>query len=73
MAISLPSDRMCGIWDINSESGRVKYRLHPGGVASRLSIIMYAAMVMPILCDNSYSPNNSNWLFKNRQTLALKY
>ena len=40
------------------------------------------AMVTPILCDNSYSPNDSNlkyegyqplgWFFKNHQTLAFK-
>ena len=48
MAISLPSDRT---WDNNSESSRVKYRSYPGGVASRLSIVIYAAI---ILYDNSY-------------------
>ena len=30
------------------------------GVASRLETIIYVAMVMQILYDNSYSLNNSN-------------
>ena len=30
------------------------------GVASRLATVIYVAMVLPILYDNSYSPNNSN-------------
>ena len=33
------------------------YRPYPGGVASRLPTIVYVAMIMPILYDNSYSPN----------------
>ena len=39
------------------------------GVASRLATVIYVAMVMPILYDNSYSPNNSKsqyesyWLY----------
>ena len=30
------------------------------GVASRLATNIYVAIVIPILYDNSYSPNNSN-------------
>ena len=30
------------------------------GVASRLATVIYVTMVMPIVYDNSYSPNNSN-------------
>ena len=33
---------------------------YPGDVASRLATIVYIAMVMPILYDNSYSPNDTN-------------
>ena len=29
-------------------------------MASRLAIVIYVAMVIPILYDNSYSPNDSN-------------
>ena len=35
------------------------------GVASRLATIIYVAMVMPVLYDNSYSPNNSNLKYES--------
>ena len=35
------------------------------GVASRLATVIYVAMVMPILYDNSYSPNNSNLKYES--------
>ena len=35
------------------------------GVASRLATIIYVAMVMPILYDNSYSLNNSNLKYES--------
>ena len=35
------------------------------GVASRLATVIYIAMVMPILYDNSYSPNNSNLKYES--------
>ena len=37
----------------------------PGGMASRLATIIYVAMVMPILYDNSYSPNDSNLKYES--------
>ena len=40
-------------------------RPYPGGVASRLATIIYVAMIMPILCDNLYSPNNSNLKYES--------
>ena len=38
----------------------MRYRDSAVGVASRLATVIYVAMVMSILYDNSYSPNNSN-------------
>jgi len=35
------------------------------GVASRLATVIYVAMVMPILYDNSYGPNNSNLKYES--------
>jgi len=64
-----------GLWKdrpSNSHSLTVNpppYRSYLGGVASRLAIVIYVAMVMPILPGNSYSPNDSKlkyasyWLF----------
>ena len=46
-----------------------KYRPYPGGVASRLVTDIYVTMVMPVLYDISYNPNDSNlkyvhyWLY----------
>ena len=37
-----------------------KYRPYPGGVASRLVTDIYVAMVMAVLYDISYNPNDSN-------------
>ena len=41
------------------------YRGYAVGVASRLANVIYIAMVMPILYDNSYSPNNSNLKYES--------
>ena len=41
------------------------YRGYAVGVASRLATVIYVAMVMPILYDNSYSPNNSNLKYES--------
>ena len=53
------------------------------GVASRLATVIYVAMVMPILYDNSYSTNNSNlkyksyllygWFFKILRHLSIDF
>ena len=43
------------------------YRGYAVGVASRLATVIYVAMVMPILYDNSYSPNNSNLKYESYQ------
>ena len=40
-------------------------RPYPGGVASRLAIINFVAMVMPILYDNFLGPNNSNLKYES--------
>ena len=38
-------------------------RPYPGVVASMLATVIYVGMVMPILYDNSYSPNDSNFKY----------
>ena len=40
-------------------------RPYPGGVASRLETFNYVAMVMLILYDNSYCPNDSNLKYES--------
>ena len=35
------------------------------GVASRLATVIYVAMEMSILLDNSYCPNNSNLKYES--------
>ena len=41
------------------------YRPFQVGVASRLATAIYAAMVTPILYDNSYSLNDSNLKYES--------
>ena len=41
------------------------YRPYPGGVASRLATVIYVAMVMPILYDDSDSWNDSNLKYES--------
>ena len=41
------------------------YRPYPGGVTSKLATLIYVATVMPILYDNSYSPNDSNLKYES--------
>ena len=41
------------------------YRGYAVGVASKLATVIYVAMVMPILYDNSYSPTNSNLKYES--------
>ena len=43
----------------------INYRGYAVGVASRLATVIYVAMVMPILYDNSYSLNNSNLKYES--------
>ena len=45
----------------------VRYRPFHMGVASRLATDIYAAMVTPILYDNSYSLNDSNLKYESYQ------
>ena len=46
---------------INCSCPSKPYKPYPGSVASRLATVIYvSSMVMSILYDNSYSPNDSN-------------
>jgi len=42
-------------------------------VASRLATVIYVAMVMPVLYDNSYSPNNSNFKYESYQLMMVDF
>ena len=46
-------------YQVSGEPRIAGYRGYAMGVASRLATVIYVAMVMPILYDNSYGPNNS--------------
>ena len=75
---SLGRPRSCGLMPslVGRDSGqvlgvldwaltRICNRPYPGGVASRLATVTYVVMVMPILYDNSLSPNNSNLKYES--------
>ena len=50
-----------------TRDGTSTYRPFHVGVASRLAIAIYVAMVKPILYDNSYSLNDSNLKYESYQ------